>query len=159
MSKDKVTEVFGEPISVYTSNQAVEDGILLNLKVLENKIKGITAPNAPFSHITTNLLTKHGYMTENSTIKCGHQFKDIEGIWVKPTMNECPHCYTKANQVTFNYPNILDLLNQALQIIKKGPKGDWMYSGKIETPNGNKQTIFIQQNETGKFTILLPEDN
>ena len=59
-------------------------------------------------------------------------------------------------------PNLLDLLNQALKIILKKTKNfkesDYFFSGKIELPSGETQEIFIEQNETGKFTIMLPED-
>lgn len=62
----------------------------------------------------------------------------------------------------FAIPNILDLLNQALQIVKKKSKNfkefDSFFSGKIEFPNRDYKEIFIAQNETGKFTIMLPED-
>lgn len=159
MNNQTKEDFWEKPISTYTCEQATEDGTLLDLKVLETKIKGITVANSPFSHITTNLLNKLGYMTENRNKVCGHVFKDVEGKWVRPTMSECPHCYKKANEVNFNYPNLLDLLNQALQILKRNPRGDWLYIGKIETPNGTKQQIYIAKNETGKFTIMLPEDN
>lgn len=58
--------------------------------------------------------------------------------------------------------NLLDLLNQANEIVKNGSNNfkdfDSFFSGEIELPNGTKQKVFIQQNETGKFTIMLPED-
>ena len=58
-----------------------------------------------------------------------------------------------------NLPNILDLLNQAVQIVRRACVQDWFYSGVIELPNGTRQKIFIEQNETGRFTLLLPEDH
>ncbi|WP_321431233.1 hypothetical protein [uncultured Methanolobus sp.] len=33
------------------------------------------------------------------------------------------------------------------------------YSGKIEFPGGHKSLILVERNETGRFTILLPEDH
>ena len=61
------------------------------------------------------------------------------------------------------YPNLLDLLNQALQIVRKETNNftafDTFFSGSIELPSGDQQKIFIGQNETGKFTIMLPEDH
>jgi len=61
-----------------------------------------------------------------------------------------------------NIPNLLDLLNQALQIVKEKTNNlqdfDSFFSGKIELPNGEKQEIFIELNETNRFTIMLPED-
>ena len=81
-----------------------------------------------FSHITTNLLNFGGYLEQDG----------------------------------FNIPNLLDLLNQANQIVKIKSNNfkefDHFFSGKIELPNGSKQEIFMQQNSTGKFTIMLPED-
>jgi len=57
---------------------------------------------------------------------------------------------------------LLDLLNQVQQIVKKGTNNfmsmDTFFSGSIELPSGDQQKIFIGQNETGKFTIMLPED-
>jgi len=35
---------------------------------------------------------------------------------------------------------------------------DWFFSGDVEFPDSQKQQIFIQQNETGWFTLMLPED-
>ena len=81
-----------------------------------------------FNYVTTNLL-REGY------------FKDDKEV---------------------NIPNLLDLLKQAFLIVKEKSNNfkefDWLYSGEIELPSGEKQKIFIQQNETGKFTIMLPED-
>ncbi len=53
--------------------------------------------------------------------------------------------------------NIVDLLNQALTICK-GTDADHFYSGRIEFPDGARRKIFIAQNETGRFTIMLPGD-
>ena len=84
-----------------------------------------------FNYITTNLLNK-GYMEEDK------------------------------GDSRIRMPNIVDLLNQANQIVKHKSKNyteaDTFFSGDIELPSGSKQQIFIQQNETGKFTIMLPED-
>ena len=84
-----------------------------------------------FNYITTNLLNK-GYMEEDK------------------------------GDSRIRMPNIVDLLNQANQIVKNKSKNyteaDTFFSGYIELPSGSKQQIFIQQNETGKFTIMLPED-
>ena len=62
-----------------------------------------------------------------------------------------------------NYPNLVDLLNQATQLVKRNSNNfkdfDTFFSGSIEFPSGRKGKIFIAQNGTGKFTIMLPEDN
>ena len=116
-SQEKMKVIFR-----YTSEQAVEDGILVDItKINPDWKKGL------FNYITTNLLSR-GYMKEDE----------------------------------INIPNLLDLLNQALQIVKSKSKNfkehDTFFCGKIEFPNGKKDKIFIEMNETGKFTIMLPED-
>ena len=59
---------------------------------------------------------------------------------------------------TLNIPNMIDLITQSLKIFAKKPKNDWFVSGVIELPLGAKQKIFIAQNETGRYTAMLPED-
>lgn len=114
-----------EVVSVYTSDQATEDGILFDItKVNPEWEKGI------FSHITINLLHTGGYFNEDKTL---------------------------------NIPNLLDLLNQSLNIVRKKSKDftehDWFFEGEIELPSGSRGQVFIEQNETGKYTILLPSDH
>jgi hypothetical protein len=85
--------------------------------------------NGLFNYVTTNLLNQCGYM-------------DGEG--------------------QINIPNIIDLLNQCNQIVRRKSDNfkdfDTFFDGQIELPSGKKQKVFIGQNETGKFTIMLPED-
>ena len=114
-----------EVVSVYTSDQATEDGILFDItKVNPEWGKGI------FSHITVNLMATCGYFNDDNTV---------------------------------NIPNLLDLLNQSNQIVRKKSdnftKHDWFFEGEVELPSGNRQQVFIEQNETGKYTILLPSDH
>ena len=114
--------LYGEPVFVYTSDQAVEDGILFDITAVNPKWK-----EGLFNYVTVNLLNS-GYLKEDK----------------------------------INIPNLLDLLNQAQQIVKKATNNftafDTFFSGSIELPSGDQQKIFIGQNETGKFTIMLPED-
>lgn len=115
--------VYGKPVFVYTSNQAVEDGILFDVTAVNPAwAKGL------FNYVTTNLLGR-GYMDKEDKV---------------------------------NIPNLLDLLNQANQIVRRETKDftepDHFFSGSIELPNGDQQMIFMVCNETGKFTIMLPED-
>jgi hypothetical protein len=114
-------------IFVYTSQEAVEDGILFDL----DRILTIN-PARPFflKYITTNLLEK-GYLNPP-----------------KDPAVESP----------LNIPNLKDLLNQAAQIFRRKPADDYFVSGRIELPNGQKQQIFIAENETGRYTAMLPED-
>jgi len=111
-----------EIVSEYTAREAVQDGILVDITVLNPAWeKGL------FNYATVNLLDK-GYLD-------GEQA---------------------------NLANIQDLLFQAYLIVKVKSnnfiKHDWFFSGDIELPDGRKQQIFIQQNETGRFTLMLPED-
>jgi hypothetical protein len=56
------------------------------------------------------------------------------------------------------HSNLKDLFNQAAGIFRKKPTDDYFASGRLELPNGQKQRIFIAQNETGRYTAMLPED-
>lgn len=127
----------GEPVSVYTSEDAVEDGMLVNV----GKIKPEWSTGF-VSHITVGLLD------------CGYYKTDDQG------------------KEYINLANCWELLIQAQQIVKSSHRGkwlidgaslalvsDWFYSGEIELPSGDKQEIFIEQNETGYYTLLLPEDH
>ena len=59
---------------------------------------------------------------------------------------------------TINIPNLRDLIEQSLRVFRKKPSDDYFISGVIELPSGSKQKIFIVQNETGRYTVMLPED-
>lgn len=59
---------------------------------------------------------------------------------------------------TLNLQNIKELITQSNSIFSKMPTDDYFISGKIELPDGTQQQIFIAQNETGRFTVMLPED-
>jgi hypothetical protein len=85
---------------------------------------------------------------------------DTKGLFNYITTNLLSKGYLKKDEL--NIPNIMDLLNQSILIVKNKSKEfsdfDTFFSGKIEFPNGDLKEIFIAQNETGKFTIMLPED-
>ena len=74
-----------------------------------------------------------------------------------------------------NIPNLIDLLNQSLEIVRRESKNisregsffngtmnisreDSFFSGTIELPSGKQQKLFMCLNELNKFTIMLPED-
>lgn len=84
-----------------------------------------------------------------------------KGLFNYVTTNLLNQGYFKSDSNIY-IPNLLDLLNQSQQIVRQESqnftKEDTFYSGKIELPKGTKQQIFIVLNETGKFTIMLPED-
>jgi hypothetical protein len=83
-----------------------------------------------------------------------------KGLFNYITMNLLNKGYIK--EETINVANLIDLLNQAVLIVRNKSKNytelDYFYDGKIELPNGEKTVIYIEQNETGKYTIMLPED-
>ena len=85
-----------------------------------------------------------------------------KGLFNYITTNLLSKGYLEEGDGRIRMPNIADLLNQANQIVKNKSKNftevDTFFSGDIELPSGSKQQIFIQQNETEKFTIMLPED-
>ncbi len=116
-------------IYTYTSQQAVEDGILFDIDLILEK----TAQGKQFflKYITTGLLGK--------------------GYWNQPIEPE-------PNEKTLHIANLKDLLNQAARIFRKKPADDYFVSGRIELPSGQKQEICIAQNETGRFTAMLPEE-
>ncbi len=121
---NKEESQFGEVIYSYTDEQAIEDGILIDLSVINPDWKrGI------INMMTNNLAVKLEILKED---------KATGGI-------------------KFNVPNLLDVLNQSVQIIKKNPP-DTFYSGSIEVFDGTKKKVFIGQNGTGQFTLMLPED-
>ena len=59
---------------------------------------------------------------------------------------------------TINIPNLRDLIEQSLRVFRKKPSDDYFVSGITELPSGCKQKIFIAQNESGRYTVMLPED-
>ena len=141
-------------IYTYTSQQAEKDGILFNLDQL---LKPKISPNFFLNYLTSNLLNK-GYLND----RCKDEVKDGE----QGKNSRCVTCGTFQSctdnlsclKPSLNILNITDLIVQAAQIFKRKPKDDNFISGTIELPNGQKQKIFIAQNETGRYTAMLPED-
>lgn len=109
-------------ISTYTSQQAVEDGILFDIDLIAKKI--LHGKRFFLKYVTSGLLAK-GYWNTDKTL---------------------------------TVPNLLDLLRQLGRIFTKKAADDYFASGVIELPSGQKQRIFIAQNETGRFTAMLPEE-
>ena len=108
-------------------------------------------------YITTGLLSK-GYWNDRCKdgVKDGEQGKN-------PCCVTCDIFHQSRGNLSclkpsLNILNITDLIVQAAQIFKRKPKDDNFISGTIELPNGQKQKIFIAQNETGRYTAMLPEE-
>ena len=89
---------------------------------------------------------------------------------INPNWKAGPFNYITSNLLSkgymsgekFNVRRLVDLLNQSLKILKTKTdnfrKFGAFFEDNIELPNGASQIVYICQNETGKFTILLPED-
>jgi len=154
--EDKARSFFEQKdvIFTYTSEEATEDGFLFDVDQL---LQGKIHKNFFLKYITTNLLSK-GYLND----RCKHGVKDGE-------QGKNPCCVTcdtfqsctgnlSCHKPTLNIPNITDLIVQAAQIFKRKPDDDYFVSGSIELSSGQKQKIFIAQNETGRYTAMLPEE-
>ena len=154
--ENKTTSFFEQKdvVFTYTSKQAEEDGILFDLDQL---LPGKLHTNFFLKYITTGLLSK-GYLND----RCKDGVKD--GMQGKNRC--CTTCdifhQSRGNlsclKPSLNIPNITDLISQAVQIFKRKPADDYFVSGSIELPSGQKQKIFIAQNETGRYTAMLPEE-
>ena len=142
-------------IAVYTSEEAVEDGFLFDIDIMLT----LKLSNKPFflKYITTGLLEK-GYWNDKCRkgVPNGQQGLDdnCASCDVFMTATDKLSCLKR----TLNRANLLDLLAQAARIFSKKPLDDYFVSGIIELPSGRKQKIFIAQNETGRFTAMLPEE-
>ncbi len=142
-------------IFVYTSAQAAEDGDLFDLDTILARKVG--SQPLFLKYITAGLLAK-GYWNDKckNGVPNGQQGKD----------DRCPSCDVFMTVVdrlsclndSLNRANLFDLINQAGRIFRKKPLDDYFVSGTIELPAGSKQKIFIAQNETGRYTAMLPEE-
>jgi hypothetical protein len=53
--------------------------------------------------------------------------------------------------------NFLDLFTNLCQVMRKrGP--DHFYNATIEFPDGTKGEVYAVQNNSGRYTILLPDE-
>ena len=115
-------------VSIYTSDEATEDGILFDLS------KSSFFKNEHFNFVTTNLLSDLNILSFSS----------------------------KLNSDVINTPMLLDLLEQAKRIvlnkIRETLTEDTFYSGIVRSQDNQSIRIFICQNETGLFTLMLPSD-
>jgi hypothetical protein len=154
--EDKARSFFEQKdvIFTYTSEQAEEDGILFDLDQL---LPGKIHKNFFLKYITTGLLAK-GYWND----RCKHGVKDGEQ-GKNPRCASCDIFHQSRGNLSclkpsLNIPNITDLIVQAAQIFQRKPADDYFVSGTIELPSGERQKIFIAQNETGRYTAMLPEE-
>jgi hypothetical protein len=153
-----------ELVSKYTSDEAVEDGFLFDLDLLVKAGNIKPAAQLPIKYITTSVLDL-GYWKD----RCNRAVK-LEDAGTADRCQSCPTWLVfaktgpktlpcKEDKQELNIANVLDLVVAALKIFNKKPADDWFVSGLVELPSGKKQTVYIAQNETGRYTLMLPEDN
>ena len=91
---------------------------------------------------TTEQAEDDGYLFDVS--KLNEKWK--KGLFNYVTSNLLSKGYLEENKI--NTANLVDLLNQALQIVKKKSNDfkefDYFFAGNIELPCGKKQQIFIE---------------
>ena len=121
MGEKNLKEIFGKVISIYTADQAEEDGLLI--KVKDSDINYMT------SAVYFDCIDKFLIKDEDGKILDGQQ----------PAI------------VLIN--KLISSAKQAVIEIQKTKGTDWFYS--IEA-RGWK--FFVCQNETGKYTLMFPED-
>ena len=122
--EDEFTKFWGEPISIYTSVMAEQDGILIQT-----------------GHPIIN------YMTHTVHERCIAPFA-VDGIWEQ----------FAESQIAYEVQLTRKLIDSTVEEIRKKwlkakKKADWFYSIEVR---GWK--FFAAQNETGKFTLMFPED-
>lgn len=142
--KDKFTEFWGEPISVYTSNQAEEDGILVSTgHPLINYITHTVFERCIEPFIESSIKTKLSLSNNpvNEIIEVGNKAFVIN---LK---------ISDADKKKSEQELIKKLLDSAIIEIQKLKRQDWMY--EIEC-RGWK--LWVCQNETGGYTLMFPED-
>lgn len=131
MGEKNLKEIFGKPISVYTADQAEDDGLLI--KVKDSDIN---------------------YMTRAVYFEC------IDKFLIKVIMSDRDSIPEKDENILKGHPSASDLIHKLISSAKLAVikiqllKGtDWFYA--IEA-RGWK--FFVCQNETGKYTLMFPED-
>lgn len=156
-SDHEADDFFGPTIFKYTSDQATEDGFLLDLRKVPAFANGKAGM---ISHVTTNLLSR-GYWEKGCELGVSSEHamqSEVCRLTCKKWREGERVCdFKKERQLRI--VNVIDLVNQANSIIRRKRVLDTFYSGYIETPEGKRVKIFIEQNEFGCFTAMLPEDH
>lgn len=142
---DEVNDFFGEVISSYTSEQGEQDGVLV--KTDNPIINYITAtvyheciePFIETSALTNRVLANKPILpeTEIGKIKFVFNFKISE-----------------EEKKIAERGLLKKLLDTAIAQIKALKREDWMY----ELPDCRGWKLWVCQNETGKYTLMFPED-
>lgn len=131
-----ITDFFGEVISKYTSDQAEQDGIL------------VKTDNPIINYITHTVLNR-----------CIEPF--IESFAMTTKINAGKDAFvgavltlTETEKNRARTTLIKKLLDTAITQIKAQNREDWLYTLK----DCRGWELWVAQNETGKFTLMFPED-
>lgn len=140
-----VTDFFGEVISSYSSNQAAEDGILIKTNnLIINFITRTVYEKCIEPFINPSVLTDRSLS--------GLPFNVPIQIGKKELILEIPITEAEKQRVT---KKLLDkLLTSAIDEVRKLNREDWMYNLK----DCRGWNLWVCQNETGKYTLMFPED-
>lgn len=129
-NKDEFTEFWGTPISVYTSVQAEEDGILVAT-----------------GHPLINYITRTVYD------RCIEPFIEASVMTKLSLANKPMDDISEAYKKKAERELIKKLLNSAILEVQKLKRQDWFYN-----INCRGWDLFVCQNETGGYSLLFPED-
>lgn len=142
---NEVTEFFGEVISRYTSEQGEQDGILVKTdNPIINYITRTVYERCIEPFIEASALTKMSLANKPTMLKTEIGKKElIFNIQIPEAEKK------RAERELIN-----KLLDTAITQIKALKKEDWMY----ELPDCRGWKLWVCQNETGKYTLMFPED-
>lgn len=144
--KDDIISFFGEPLSVYTSEQATEDGILIKTgHPLINYITATVYSKCIEPFIEPLVMTKRSLSNKpiSETIEVG---KKTFIVNVKITDAE-----TKQAE-----KELLDkLIASAILEVQKLHRQDWLYA--LDDCRGWKD-LWVVQNESGGYTLMFNSD-
>jgi hypothetical protein len=129
-NENDITFFFGEPISIYTSSQAEEDGILVAT-----------------GHPLINYITRTVYE------RCIEPFIEASVMTKLSLANKPMDDISEADKKKAERELIKKLLNSAILEIQKLKRQDWFYNVQVRGYD-----LFCCQNETGGYTMMFPTD-
>jgi hypothetical protein len=130
--KDDITSFFGEPISIYSSEMAEADGILVAT-----------------GHKLINYITIAVYS------KCIEPFIDSLAITKLSSANKPISELTDADKKKAERELINRLIASAILEVQKLNRNDWLYA--LDDCRGWKD-MWVVQNETGLWTLMFSSD-
>jgi hypothetical protein len=83
------------------------------------------------------------------------QFKDFPVNFITTELMSKGYFTETDGKKEPNIPNLMDL-TFAIAVFCRKKAYDRLYILDVELPSGDKQKIYVQQNETGKYTAMLP---